>query len=67
VPKGEWKDNAKIILKKQVGRVVTGLFWGKVFGYCKYSYKISGSMKFWKNLPPIEELTESCFVYLTVV
>jgi hypothetical protein len=51
VPKGAWKDNAKITLKKQFGRAVTGFIWGHVFGYCKYSNKISGSIKFWKNLP----------------
>ena len=51
VPKGAWKDNTKIILKKQFGRVVTGFIRGQVFGYCKYSNKISVSIKFWKNLP----------------
>jgi hypothetical protein len=50
VPQGAWMGNAKIIFKKQFVRVLTGFIWGQVFGYCKWSDKISGSIKFWKNL-----------------
>jgi len=35
VPKGAWKGNDKIILKKHFGRVVTGFIWRQVLGYCK--------------------------------
>jgi hypothetical protein len=44
-PRHGYEDDIKMILKKLVGKVSTGLIWGLVAGSCEHGNEPSGSIK----------------------